>query len=149
VNNIAWGLRHVPVFLIAGDGRYEVQPVSVRDTARVCVEAGSHADDETLDAAGPGRWTYEDFVRLIARAVRARTWIVRSPTSVALSAARVAGMLLRDVVVTRDELLALEAGLLVSHEPPLGTERFETWLANTPGTLGRRYTSELARNFRG
>ncbi|CAN5148300.1 hypothetical protein BH09ACT13_BH09ACT13_16500 [soil metagenome] len=26
VNNIAWGLRHVPVFLIAGDGRYEVQP---------------------------------------------------------------------------------------------------------------------------
>jgi len=149
VNNIAWGLRHVPVFLIAGDGRYEVQPVSVRDTARICVEAGVRADDVTLDAAGPERWSYEDFVRLIARAVRARTWIVRSPTSVALSAARVAGMLLRDVVVTRDELLALEAGLLVSHEPPLGTERFETWLANTPGTLGRRYTSELARNFQG
>ena len=149
VSNIAWGLRHVPVFLVAGDGRYEVQPVSVQDTARICVDAGADEGDVTLDAAGPERWTYEEFVRLIARAVRARTWIVRSPTSVALSAARVAGMLLRDVVVTRDELLALEAGLLVSHEPPLGTERFETWLANTPGTLGRRYTSELARNFRG
>ena len=147
VNNIAWGLRHVPVFLVAGDGRYEVQPVSVHDTARICVDAGARDDDLTLDAAGPDRWTYEDFVRLIARAIRARTWIRRSPTSVALAAARVAGMLLRDVVVTRDELLALESGLLVSDEPPLGSERFEAWLSDNAETLGRRYSSELARNF--
>ena len=148
VNNIAWGLRHVPVFLVAGDGRYEVQPVSVRDTARICVDAGAREDDLTLDAAGPERWTYEAFVRLIAGAVRARTWIRRSPSSVALAAARFAGLLLRDVVVTRDELLALEAGLLVSHEPPLGNERFEAWLSDSANTLGRRYASELARNFR-
>ena len=134
VNNIAWALRHVPVFLVAGDGRYEVQPVSVRDTARICVEAGAREDDVTLDAAGPERWTYEDFVRLIAGAVRARTWIRRSPSSVALAAARFAGLFLRDVVVTRDELLALEAGLLVSHEPPLGSDRFEAWLADNADT---------------
>ena len=41
VNNVAWALRHVPVFLVAGDGRDEVQPVSVFDTARICVEAGA------------------------------------------------------------------------------------------------------------
>jgi NADH dehydrogenase len=147
VNNIAWGLRHVPVFLVSGDGRYEVQPVSVGDTAHICVDAGARDDDVTLDAAGPDRWSYLDFVRLIARAVGARTWIRRSPSSVALVAARVAGTLLRDVVVTRDELLALEAGLLVSHDPPLGSERFETWLSDNAEALGRRYTSELARNF--
>ena len=50
-------------------------------------------------------------------------------------------------MVTRDELLALEAGLLVSHEEPLGTERFEPWLAENADVLGRRYTSEVARNF--
>ncbi len=63
VNNIAWGVRHVPVFLIAGDGRYEVQPVSVRETAAICVDAGAGDDDMTLDAAGPERWTFTEFVR--------------------------------------------------------------------------------------
>jgi len=147
VNNIAWGLRHVPVFLVPGDGRYEVQPVSVRDAARLCVDAGGRDDDVTLDAAGPDRWTYEGFVRLVARAVGARVWIRRAPSGIALAAAHLAGALLRDVVVTRDELGALEAGLLVSHEPPVGTERFEPWLAGNAGALGRRYSSELARNF--
>jgi NADH dehydrogenase len=149
VNNIAWGLRHVPIFLIARAGRSEVQPVSGRDTASICVEAGARDDDVTLDAAGPERWSYEDFVRLIDRAVGGRARIWHSSTQVALGVARVAGLVLRDVVVTRDELGALGAGLLVSHEFPLGTDRFDDWLAEHGDDLGRRYTSELARNFRG
>ncbi|OFW72033.1 MAG: epimerase [Actinobacteria bacterium RBG_16_68_12] len=149
VNNIAWGLRHVPLFLLAGDGQYEVQPVSVRDTARICVEAGARDDDAVLDAAGPVRWSFEDFVRLIARAVGGRAWIRHAPPAVALGAGRIAGLALRDVVLTRDELDALMAGLLVSHEPPLGRDRFDTWVTENARLLGRRYTSELARNFRG
>jgi NADH dehydrogenase len=147
VNNIAWGLRHVPIFLVPGDGAYEVQPVSVRDTARICADAAAREGDVTLDAAGPQRWSYEELVRLVARAIGARARLLRSPTAVALAGARIAGMLLRDVVVTRDELGALESGLLISHEPPLGTDRFEDWLAGNADGLGRRYTSELARNF--
>jgi uncharacterized protein YbjT (DUF2867 family) len=149
VNNIAWGLRHVPVFLIADNGRSELQPVSVRDTASLCVEAGARDDDLILDAAGPDRWTYEDFVRLIGRAVGGRARMRHSPMRVALAAARVAGFLLRDVVVTRDELGALGAGLLVSKEPPRGSDRFEPWLFENADRLGRAYNSELARNFRG
>lgn len=144
VNNIAWGLRHVPFYLVPGDEEYEVQPVSVRDTPSICVEAGHRTDDVVLDAAGPDRWTYEDFVR---RAVHSRARIGHSSTRLALAAARVAGLLLRDVVVTPHELEALEAGLLVSHEPTLGTQRFEPWLADNADVLGRHYTSELARNF--
>ncbi len=147
VNNIAWGLRHVPLFLLAGDGRYEVQPVSVRDTARICVEASAGEDDVVLDAAGPERWAFEDFVRLIARAVGSRAWIKHAPSTIALGAGRIAGLALHDVVLTRDELDALAAGLLVSHEPPLGRDRFDTWVTENARLLGRRYTSELARNF--
>jgi len=149
VNNIAWGLRHVPIFLIAGDCGSGVQPVSVRDTASICVEAGARDDNVVLDAAGPERWAYEDFVRLIGRAVGGRARIRHSSLRVALAAARIAGSFLRDVVVTRDELEALGAGLLVSHDPPLGSDRFETWLMENADRLGRRYHSELARNFRG
>jgi uncharacterized protein YbjT (DUF2867 family) len=147
VNNIAWGLRHVPIYLVPDGARAELQPVSVRDAAAICVEAGERTDDLVLDAAGPDRWTYEDFVRLIARAVRSRSRILHSSTRAALAAARLAGVFLRDVVVTRDELGALEAGLLVSGEPPLGTERFEPWLSENADTIGRRYTSEVRRNF--
>ena len=149
VNNIAWGLRHVPIFLIAGDCGSEVQPVSVRDTASICIEAGTRDENVVLDAAGPDRWAYEDFVRLIGRAVGGRARIRHSSLRVALAAARIAGSFLRDVVVTRDELEALCAGLLVSHDPPLGSDRFEMWLAENADRLGRRYQSELARNFRG
>jgi NADH dehydrogenase len=149
VNNIAWGLRHVPVYLIPGDGSGEVQPVSVRDTASICVGVGAREDDLAVDAAGPDRWTYADFVRLIARAVDSRARIRHSSERVALAAARLAGMLLRDVVVTRDELDALAAGLLVSNEEPRGSERFEAWLVENADVIGRRYTSELRRNFGG
>ena len=149
VNNIAWGLRHVPLFLLAGDGRYEVQPVSVQDTARICVDAGANEDDVVLDAAGPERWAFEDFVRLIARALGSRAWIKHAAPAIALGVGRIAGLALRDVVLTRDELDALTAGLLVSHEPPLGRDRFDTWVVENASVLGRRYTSELARNFRG
>lgn len=148
VNNIAWALRHLPFFLVVGDGRYEVQPVSVRDTAAICVGLGLREDDVAVDAAGPERWAFEDFVDLIRRAVRSRARLWRARPTVALALARVAGTFLRDVVLTRDELDALRAGLLTSREPPLGSDRFDTWVSEQGAVLGRRYASELARNFR-
>ena len=146
-NNVAWGVRHVPLFLVPGSGRYEVQPVSVYDVARIAVEAGARDDDIVLDAAGEQRWTYEEFVRLIRAAVGGRARIARAPFWAALATARVAGLLLRDVVVTRDELESLRAGLLVSHDPPLGRDRFDEWIAEHGALLGRTYASELRRNF--
>lgn len=147
-NNIAWGLRHAPVFLVAGDGRYEVQPVSVYDVAAICVEAGERDDDVVTDAAGPDRWAFEDFVALIKEATGARALMVHSPPAVAHAAGRIAGIALRDIVSTRDELDVLRAGLLASQEPPRGTERFADWLRDAAPTLGRRYASDLARHFR-
>jgi NADH dehydrogenase len=149
VNNIAWGVRHIPLFLLPGNGRYEVQPVSVWDTARICVEAATENDDVTVDAAGPERWAFDDFVRLIARTVGGRAWIRSAPRWVAVAMGRAAGLGFRDVVATPDELDALAAGLLVSHEPPLGRDRFEVWLVESGDVLGRAYASEVARNFRG
>jgi uncharacterized protein YbjT (DUF2867 family) len=148
VNNIAWALRHVPVFLVAGEGRDEVQPVSVFDTARICVEAGEREDDVALDAAGPERYAFEDFVRLIKRASGGRAWIRKAPPVAVLATGRLAGLVLRDVVVTPDELGMLRSGLLVSHQEPLGRDSFAAWLEESGRELGRRYHSELGRNFR-
>ena len=36
IDNIAWLLRRLPVFAVAGDGHYPVRPVHVDDVARMC-----------------------------------------------------------------------------------------------------------------
>lgn len=147
VNNIAWALRHVPVFLVS-TGEDEVQPVSVFDTARICVEAGESSEDVAVDAAGPERWKFDDFVRLIKHATGGRAWVRHAPETVSLATARVAGVFLRDVILTRDELGMLKAGLLVSNQTPLGTDSFQAWVMENSESLGRKYASELRRNFR-
>ena len=148
VNNIAWGLRRSPVFPIADDGSYRVQPVSVEDTATICVDAGSGAKDVVLDAAGPETITYEELVRLVAAAVGTRVRIVHWPSRLVLALARVTGAVRRDVLLTAEELEGLRASLLVSDQPPLGRASFSSWVAANGDALGRGYVSELARNFR-
>ncbi len=148
VNNIAWGLRRSPLFPIAGDGRYRVQPVSVEDVASICVDAGEQDDDVVVDAAGPETLTYEELVRLVRAAVGSRCRIVHWPRGAVLALARAAGAVRRDVLLTSEELAGLEASLLVSERPPLGTASFRSWVAANGERLGRGYVSELARNFR-
>ena len=41
----------------------------------------------------------------------------------------------------------LLAGVLVSHQPPLGQRRFSEWLHESAPWLGRRYLSEVGRHF--
>ena len=152
VNNIAWGLRHVPLFLVPGGGRYEVQPVSVDDMARICVEAGVAATTtSTLDAAGPERWSFESIVRLIAAPSSSRARIHARTRLGSPSAARgSSGCSCATSSCTGDELESLIAGLLVSDEPPLGRRPIRRLARRERGALlGRSYQSELRRNFRG
>jgi NADH dehydrogenase len=148
VNNIAWGLRRSPVFPVAGDGRYRVQPVAVEDVARICVDAGESSDQVVVDAAGPETLGYEDLVRLVAAATGSRARIVQLTPRAVLAVARLTGMLRRDVLLTEEELAGLQRELLVSSEPPLGVVSFRSWVAANGESLGRGYVSELARNFR-
>jgi NADH dehydrogenase len=61
--------------------------------------------------------------------------------------ARLIGVLVRDVVVNREELQGLMANLVVSSEEPAGQIRFTDWLKENSETLGRQYASEIGRNF--
>ena len=148
INNIAWFLRRFPLFPIPGRGGYPVQPVFVDDVARLAIEAGSGVDDVAIDAVGPETFAFEEMVRLLARRVGSRSRLVRTPPPAALLAARIAGRLVRDVVLTKDELDGLMAGLLVSADPPTAPTRFTEWLEAEGASLGQRYASELARHYR-
>lgn len=148
LNNIAWSLRKFPVMPIPGDGAYEVQPIYVDDLAALAVEAARGEDSAVMDAVGPERYTYEGLVRLVAEAIGRRARVVKLPAPVVYGMAVGLGALVRDTMLTRDEVKGLTAGLLVSGEPPLGMTSLREWLGKNADSLGRTYASEVARHYR-
>ena len=148
LNNIAWAVRRFPIVPIPGDGAYELQPISVEDLASLAVDAAKGEDKAVIDAVGPERYSYEGLVRLVAAAVGRRPWLLKLPAEAALGLSRVLGLLLRDTMLTRDEVKGLTANLLVSNQPPLGTASLRAWLREHTDTLGRHYASEVARHYR-
>jgi NADH dehydrogenase len=147
VNSIAWLLRHLPVFMIPGDGRYGIQPASVEDLADLAVAAASADGNTVQDVAGPETFSFEEFVRLIRHETGSRALLVHAPSAIALLAGRTLAPLLGDVLITREEMEGLMANVLVSHQPPVGGRRFSDWLHDSAPWLGRRYLSEVGRHF--
>jgi uncharacterized protein YbjT (DUF2867 family) len=147
-NNIAWILRRMPIFIVPGDGRYLVQPVHVDDLAHICLRAARGGTDVIVDAAGPDTMPFDELVRAIGHAVGRNTPILHAPPAAMAAVARALGVVVRDVVLTSDEIRGLTAGLLVSHQPALGHISFIEWLDRTGPTLGRGYLNELDRHFR-
>jgi uncharacterized protein YbjT (DUF2867 family) len=147
VHNIAWFLRRLPVFVVPGDGRYRVQPVFVGDLAELAVRLADGAENVTVDAVGPETFTFEEFVRVIARAIGRRGRIVHMSPGITCWLTAMAGRLVGDVVLTRDEIAGLMADLLVSDRPPTCSTRFTDWLRDRGEALGANYVSELARHY--
>ena len=137
----------MPVFALPGSGSYPVQPVHVDDLARICIDAAGAEGDLVFDAAGPERMPFRDFIALVRSAVNARSPIVHVPPPLMAAAARALGLLVRDVVLTPDEIKGLMAGLLASHNPPVGQIAFSEWLDEHKTSLGRSYANELTRHF--
>jgi len=147
VNNIAWIRRRMPVFAVPGSGGYPVQPVHIEDLARLCTDAARAGPNVVIDAAGPETMAFAELVARIRHAIGARAPIVHVPAPIMALAARALGVLMRDVVLTADEIDGLMAGLLVSHSPPLGQIPFSKWLGHSTTSIGRSYANELQRHF--
>ncbi len=147
VNNLAWTLRRVPLFGMPGNGTYRVNPVLVTDLAALAIRLGRSDEDVTMDAAGPDTYAFRDLVHLIRDRIRAPARIIGVPPDVALTASRLIGRITGDVVLIRDEITELMSGLLVTSDPPTCPTRFADWLAAEADNVGRRYSSEVARNY--
>lgn len=148
INNLSWVLRRFPAFAIPGDGRYRLQPVHVDDVATIAAAAAQGDGSRVLDAAGPETFAFDDFVGLLADAVGSRALRVHVPPRLSRLGSQVIGLLVRDVVLTTDEVTELMASLLVSGEPPAGRIALSDWVRASAGKLGRAYHSELDRHYR-
>ncbi len=145
VNNIAWVLRHLPVFGVFAGGRYGIRPMHVDDFADLVVRAAFEAGNTVTDAVGPERFEFVDMVRRIAGLIGVRTPIVPVPGWFGRGAASALGLLLGDVVLTGDEIRALTAGFLDSSADSTGSIRLTDWVREHAADLGRAYHGELRR----
>jgi nucleoside-diphosphate-sugar epimerase len=147
INNIAWFVRHLPVFGIPGDGQYGIRPIYVEDMARLLVASVAQGGSSVRDAVGPETFRFQEVVRMIAREVRSSGRVVHMPTWLAYVGTTVTGWMVRDVVLTWEEYLGLMAHLLAPEGPDAGATRLSEWLAANRESVGRKYASEVERHF--
>ncbi len=145
INNIAWALRRLPVFGVFGAGDYRLQPIYVDDLAAEAARQAERDTCEVVNAIGPETFTYREMVATIRNALGLRRWIVSIPPTLGYWTCRALGRLVRDVVITREEIRGLMAERLFVDGPPLGATHFTDWVGRYGDQLGRRYSSELSR----
>ena len=147
INNIAFLLRRFPIFAVFGDGEYRLQPIYVDDLARLAVELGESTENRVIDAIGPETFTYRGLVEAIGAIIERPRRIVEIPPFLGLLAGAFLGKLLGDVLITRDEIRGLMAGLLCTDSPPTGETSLTAWARSHAAALGERYASELQRRL--
>ena len=147
INNIAWLLRHLPVFGVGGNGNYRIRGIHVDDLAQLCLKVGGETGDSVIDAVGPERPTFDELVSTIRDAVGARSRIVHVPGAIVPVLSSVLGLALHDVLLTRDEYRAMAIGLADTDGPATGSTCLSTWIAERGRDLGAHYANELTRHF--
>jgi NADH dehydrogenase len=147
VNNIAWALRHLPIFGVFGRGDYRLQPIYVDDLALLAVQEACGNQNKIINAIGPETFTYRELVEVIKRQLGVKIIIVGIPPFAGYWACRLVGQVVKDVVITREEIQGLMEGRLYVDAPPQGTVKLSDWVGRHKETLGRHYTSEMARRI--
>jgi NADH dehydrogenase len=145
INNIAWALRHLPVFGMFGDGSYRLQPIYVDDLAALAVEQGNKRENIIIDAIGPETFTYRELVKTIGGIIGVKRPILSMPPIIGYLAGWLIGKLVGDVMITWSEVKGLMANLLCTNSPPAGKTRLTDWARQHKDTLGMKYASELKR----
>jgi NADH dehydrogenase len=145
INNIAWALRRLPVFATFGKGRYRLQPIYVDDLAEIAVAEGNIRENNIIDCIGPETFTYRGLVEEIGDIIGIRRPIISIPPTLGFMFANIIGKMVKDVLITRDEIDGLMQDLLYVDSPPAGKTKLTDWAHRRTEILGRKYASELAR----
>ena len=139
INNIAWTLRKFPVFGVFGDGNYKLQPIYIDDLAKLAVEQSHNRDDTIINAIGPETFTYRELVEEIGKVIGKKRLIISVPPAIGYIVANIIGKMVNDVLLTRDEIEGLMAGLLYVDSPPAAETKFTNWARENAESLGKHY----------
>lgn len=147
INNIAWGLRRFPIFGVFGVGDYQIQPIYVDDLAAVAAREATKTNNHLMEAIGPETFTYRELVAMIAAKLGLRRRIISVPPTFAYWVCRLTGVMVQDVIITREEIRGLMENRLFVNAPALGWTTLSDWVTKHAATLGLYYTSEMRRRL--
>ena len=147
INNIAWLLRHLPVFGVGGKGDYRIRAMHIDDLAQLALAKGVERDNSVVDAVGPERPTFLELVTTIRSAVGSHSPILRVPGFAIPALSRALGLILHDVLLTKEEYQTMHDGMADSDQPSTGSTLLSEWIQEHSDSLGRTYANELQRHF--
>jgi len=147
INNIAWALRKLPIFAVFGDGHYRLQPIHVDNLAELAVRHGEKEENSIINAIGPETFTYRELVQTVGGIIGRKKPIISIHPTLVYIAGRIINLVVNDVLVTREEIEGLMSNLLCVNSSPTGKTRLTDWIKEHAESLGRQYTSELARRI--
>tara|TARA_B000000532_G_scaffold158600_1_gene127688 strand:- start:22 stop:432 length:411 start_codon:yes stop_codon:yes gene_type:complete len=117
--------------------------VHISDVARIAVDQGALNENIILDVAGPEKFSYYEYVKLISQSMGLRRAIIPVPPIVAWVVGKVVGIIVRDRVITKAEIRGLMNGLMASDDEPLGVIKFSEWIEENGAKLGLRYQNDM------
>ncbi len=146
INNIAYAVRRFPVFFLPNPAGYRIRPMHVGDMATSMCTFGAGTDSVVRDACGPEQFPFAKLVQhmgiwLTGQAPR----VMHVPIYLCQGIYQAAGQVMRDTILSRDELDGLASDLLGSDEPPLGTTLLSQWVQEHKNSLGSRFRPEPRR----
>lgn len=145
INNIAWALRNLPIFGVFGNGEYRLQPIYVDDLAEIAVHEGESRENKIINCIGPETFTYRGLVETIGNIIGKKRFVIPVPPFIGYLAGNIIGKIVGDLFITREEIDGLMRDLLYVKTAPNGKTQLTKWARDYADTLGRHYSSELAR----
>ncbi|PJB15203.1 MAG: epimerase [Flavobacteriales bacterium CG_4_9_14_3_um_filter_32_8] len=145
INNIAWVIRHLPIFGVYGKGDYKIQPIHVDDFADLIINECFNTTNATINAIGPETFTYKELVKTIMDIINVKKRIINTAPYLGYLAGKWVSFLKNDVTITREEIKGLMDNLLYVETIPTGKIKLTDWAKQNHQTLGTTYASELAR----
>ena len=145
LNNLAWMIRHSPVFAVPGDGEYRVQPIEAQEFAALAIQAGEEPDNQTVDAAGPEVHTFNEILELLAQHVQKKPRTVHLSHPNAQRFNQTIGRFMPDMPLGPQEAYNLASDLLVSDQTPKAQVEISRWLTSNKFRMGLVQTYQPAR----
>ncbi|MEN8189311.1 MAG: NAD-dependent epimerase/dehydratase family protein [Thermodesulfobacteriota bacterium] len=147
INNIAWILRKLPIFPVFGYGSYRIQPIYVEDFAQLAIREGQNRENVIINAVGPETYSYRQLIEKIGDILCVNKPIINVTPEIGYIAGTLIGKIVKDVIVTKEEIKGLMADLLCVDSTPTGKTKLSDWVVLHKDTLGHKYSSELARRL--
>ena len=145
IENVAWAARHLPCVPIPAGPRYRIRPIHIDDYARAVVDAVGATGTFVRDATGPDRIEFGELVDYLASLTGGRARVVRLPIPACAVLYRLASGVMRETILTTDELKGLARNRLDSVEEPVGRIGLRAWLQDNVSMIGSRFLREPRR----